>query len=50
MARQNGHEQTAIETLDLDGHLWPDGDDESRHAADAVLGDQRMKERERQTV
>jgi integrase len=32
-----GH-QSATETLDTYSHLWPDGDDETRDAVDAVLG------------
>lgn len=31
-----GH-QSAIETLDTYGHLWPDSDDETRNAVDQVL-------------
>jgi integrase len=31
-----GH-QSAVETLDTYGHLWPDGDDETRDAVDLVL-------------
>jgi hypothetical protein len=27
-----------METLDTYGHLWPDGDDETRNAVDQVLG------------
>lgn len=33
-----GH-QSAVETLDTYGHLWPNGDDETREAVDQVLGD-----------
>lgn len=33
-----GH-KTAIETLDTYGHLWPDSEDQTRAAVDAVLGD-----------
>jgi integrase len=33
-----GH-QSAMETLDTYGHLWPDSDDETRDAVDFVLGD-----------
>jgi integrase len=32
-----GH-QSAMETLDTYGHLWPDRDDETREAVDLVLG------------
>ncbi len=32
-----GH-QSAMETLDTYGHLWPDSDDETRAAVDHVLG------------
>jgi integrase len=32
-----GH-QSAMETLDTYGHLWPDSDDETREAVDQVLG------------
>ena len=32
-----GH-QSAMETLDTYGHLWPDSDDETRSAVDQVLG------------
>ena len=32
-----GH-QSAMETLDTYGHLWPDSDDETRDAVDLVLG------------
>ena len=32
-----GH-QSAMETLDTYGHLWPDSDDETRVAVDHVLG------------
>ena len=32
-----GH-QSAVETLDTYRHLWPDSDDETRDAVDAVLG------------
>jgi integrase len=31
-----GH-QSAMETLDTYGHLWPDSDDETRNAVDHVL-------------
>jgi integrase len=31
-----GH-QSAMETLDTYGHLWPDSDDETRNAVDQVL-------------
>jgi hypothetical protein len=31
-----GH-QSAMETLDTYGHLWPDSDDETRNAVDDVL-------------
>ena len=31
-----GH-QSAVETLDTYGHLWPDSDDETRDAVDHVL-------------
>ena len=31
-----GH-QSATETLDTYGHLWPDSDDETRAAVDHVL-------------
>ena len=31
-----GH-KTAAETLDTYAHLWPDGDDRTREAVDAVL-------------
>jgi integrase len=34
--RRLGH-QSAVETLDTYGHLWPDGDDETRQAVDHVL-------------
>lgn len=34
--RRLGH-QSAIETLDTYGHLWPDSDDETRNAVDHVL-------------
>jgi len=34
--RRLGH-QSAMETLDTYGHLWPDGDDETRNAVDHVL-------------
>jgi len=30
--------QSAMETLDTYGHLWPDSDDETRDAVDHVLG------------
>lgn len=33
-----GH-QSAVETLDTYGHLWPDSDDETRNAVDLVLGE-----------
>ena len=33
-----GH-QSAMETLDTYGHLWPDSDDETRDAVDQVLGE-----------
>ena len=32
-----GH-ASATETLDTYGHLWPDSDDSTREAIDAVLG------------
>lgn len=32
-----GH-QSAVETLDTYGHLWPDSDDETRDAVDLILG------------
>jgi integrase len=32
-----GH-QSAMETLDTYGHLWPDGDDETRDAVESILG------------
>ena len=32
-----GH-QSAIETLDTYGHLWPDSDDETRDAVESILG------------
>jgi integrase len=32
-----GH-QSAVETLDTYGHLWPDSDDETRDAVDTSLG------------
>lgn len=32
-----GH-QSAVETLDTYGHLWPDSDDETRDAVEAILG------------
>lgn len=35
--RRLGH-QSAMETLDTYGHLWPDSDDETRNAVDLVLG------------
>jgi hypothetical protein len=38
--RRLGH-QSAIETLDTYSHLWPDSDDETRDAVDAVLGGMR---------
>ncbi len=31
--RRLGH-QSAMETLDTYGHLWPDGEDETRNAVD----------------
>jgi integrase len=34
--RRLGH-QSAVETLDTYGHLWPDSDDETRDAVDQVL-------------
>ncbi len=34
--RRLGH-QSAMETLDTYGHLWPDSEDETRHAVDGVL-------------
>ncbi|HTT91629.1 MAG TPA: site-specific integrase [Acidimicrobiales bacterium] len=34
--RRLGH-QSAVETLDTYGHLWPDSDDETRDAVDRVL-------------
>ena len=34
--RRLGH-QSAMETLDTYGHLWPDSDDETRNAVDQVL-------------
>lgn len=34
--RRLGH-QSAVETLDTYGHLWPDSDDETRDAVDHVL-------------
>lgn len=34
--RRLGH-QSATETLDTYGHLWPDSDDETRVAVDQVL-------------
>ena len=34
--RRLGH-QSAMETLDTYGHLWPDSDDETRAAVDHVL-------------
>jgi integrase len=34
--RRLGH-QSATETLDTYGHLWPDSDDETRNAVDLVL-------------
>ncbi len=34
--RRLGH-QSAMETLDTYGHLWPDSDDETRNAVDHVL-------------
>nr|MBA2752202.1 site-specific integrase [Actinomycetota bacterium] len=34
--RRLGH-QSATETLDIYGHLWPDSDDETRNAVDHVL-------------
>lgn len=35
--RRLGH-QSATETLDTYGHLWPDSEDETRNAVDLVLG------------
>lgn len=35
--RRLGH-QSAMETLDTYSHLWPDGDDETRDAVEAVPG------------
>jgi integrase len=35
--RRLGH-QSAIETLDTYGHLWPDSEDETRIAVDDVFG------------
>ena len=35
--RRLGH-ATAAETLDTYSHLWPDSDDRTRDAIDAVLG------------
>ena len=35
--RRLGH-QSAMETLDIYSHLWPDSDDETREAVDLVLG------------
>jgi integrase len=32
-----GHE-SAIQTLDIYGHLWPDSEDETRNAVDNVFG------------
>jgi len=32
-----GH-KSAVETLDTYGHLWPDSEDDTRKAVDAVLG------------
>lgn len=32
-----GH-QSAVETLDTYGHLWPDSDDETRDAVESILG------------
>ncbi len=34
--RRVGH-QSAMETLDTYGHLWPDSEDETRNAVDGVL-------------
>ena len=36
--RRLGH-ATAAETLDTYSHLWPDSDDRTREAVDAILGD-----------
>ncbi len=38
--RRLGH-QSAMETLDTYGHLWPDSDDETRQAIDSVFGGNR---------
>jgi len=35
--RRLGH-ATAAETLDTYAHLWPDSDDRTREAVDAILG------------
>jgi hypothetical protein len=35
--RRLGH-QSATETLDTYGHLWPDSDDETRDAVESILG------------
>ena len=35
--RRLGH-QSAMETLDTYGHLWPDSEEETRNAVDLVLG------------
>jgi integrase len=32
-----GH-ASAVETLDVDGHLWPDDEDRTRQAVDELLG------------
>jgi hypothetical protein len=32
-----GH-QSAMETLDTYGHLWPDSDDQTREAVDNIFG------------
>jgi integrase len=32
-----GH-ASAVETLDVYSHLWPDGEDDTRRAVDGVLG------------
>jgi integrase len=42
--RRLGH-QSATETLDTYGHLWPDSDDETRSAVDHVLSAMRHRER-----
>jgi hypothetical protein len=36
-----GH-ASAAETLDTYAHLWPDSEDRTRDAVDAVLGDSRV--------